>query len=134
MNKIFLFGLITLFIFSCTSGEKDSVSEWEGEWNATWETDPASFGDIEGFTHFTMPGKITFEKERVNIQAYGFEGCAFGPDTLNHSLFWKISNDSLILTNDENTPGLVYQIKEASNEKIKLQLMEDIFVTLEKAS
>lgn len=81
-----------------------------------------------------MSGKITFDKEKVNIKAYGFEGCAFGRDTLDHSLFWQVRNDSLILINDEDTPGLVYQIKEVSDEKIRLQLMEDIFVTLEKNS
>lgn len=133
MNKIFIFGLTVLILSACT-GENEKPTDWQGEWNATWETDPATFGDVEGITHFTMPGKVTFENDKINIKAYGFEGCAFSIDTLDHSLLWRVSNDSLILINDENTPGMVYQIKEASNEKIRLQLMEDIFLTLEKTS
>ena len=126
--------MVTIILAACTSGDNEQPANWHGEWNATWETDPASFEGVEGITHFTMPGKITFDATMVNIKAFGFEGCAFSIDTLDHSLSWKISNDSLILVNDEDTPGMVYQIKEASNEKIRLQLMEDIFLTLEKAS
>lgn len=134
MNKIFLFGLIISVLYACTSGQQEERAKWQGEWNATWETDPASFAGVDGITHFTMPGKITFDNEKVNIKAYGFKGCAFSGDTLDHSLFWKVKNDTLILINDENTPGMVYQIKEVSNEQIRLQLLEDIFITLRKNS
>lgn len=98
-----------------------------GVWNARWETDP---GGIEGFTTFTMPGVISFDEDKVHIQMYGSEGCIFTSDTLDNSLFWEISSDSLVLTNDENSRGIVYLIREAGPDRIKLQLLEDIFITL----
>lgn len=125
-------GLIALaFLISC-SNSNETPAGWEGEWNATWETDPASFEGIEGITDYTMPGKVIFSGEKVNIKAFGFEGCVFSKDTLDHSLAWKVSNDSLILVNDKDTPGMVYQIKEQTENKIRLQLMEDIFLTLDR--
>lgn len=122
--------IIIAILAACSGSEKPSG--WEGEWTATWETDPASFEGIEGITDYTMPGRITFDPEMVNIKAFGFEGCVFSKDTLDHSLKWAVSNDSLILINDEDTPGMVYLIKEKSDSRIRLQLMEDIFLTLEK--
>ena len=119
------------FLVAC-SGGGEKPSGWEGEWIATWETDPASFEGIEGISDYSMPGMVIFGPEMVNIKAYGFEGCVFSKDTLDHSLRWRVSNDSLILINDEDTPGMVYQIKEKTTDLIRLQLMEDIFLTLEK--
>ncbi|MFT6881597.1 MAG: hypothetical protein ACI83W_000820 [Marinoscillum sp.] len=130
MKNLILILLLAL-IYSCT-GVSEKPSEWEGEWKALWETDPASFEGIEGITDFTMPGKITFLNDSVTIKAFGFEGCVFSKDTLDHSLMWKVSNDSLILINDESTPGMVYQIVEKGESKVRLQLMEDIFLTLTK--
>jgi len=126
------FQIIFLVVLASCGSNKEQPAGWEGEWVATWETDPASFEGIEGITDFTMPGKIVFDGDRVNIQAYGFEGCVFSKDTLDHTLNWKVRQDSLILINDEETPGMVYQIKEQSDKKIRLQLMEDIFLTLNK--
>lgn len=130
--------IILAIVFSACSGGSEKSSDqpegWVGEWQATWTTDPASFEGVEGLTDFTMPGVVTFDPEQVNIKAYGFEGCVFSKDTLDHSLKWKVQNDSLILINDEDTPGMIYQIKEQTAERIHLQLMEDIFLTLEKNS
>lgn len=123
--------LFVVLIASCSGGD-EKTALWEGEWNATWETDPASFEGVDGISSYTMSGKVNFSGENVTIKAYGFDGCVFSKDTLNHSLQWKVSNDSLILINDEDTPGMVYQINEQSSDKVKLQLMEDIFLTLEK--
>lgn len=131
MRKL-TFVFVLFAAFSCTQSSKEDESAWNGKWNATWETDPASFEGIEGITDFTMPGEFIFDGSKVNIKAYGFEGCVFSKDTLDHVLGWKVSGDSLILINDEDTPGMVYTIKENTDEKIRLQLMEDIFLTLEK--
>lgn len=125
--------LMLVFVWaSCSTSSSERPAQWMGEWSAQWETDPASFPDTDGITSYTMPGKITFDANKVNIQAYGFEGCVFSKDTLDHTLSWKVSNDSLILINEENAPGMIYQIKECSDDRIKLQLMEDIFLTLSK--
>ena len=131
MRKIFVI-VALVFLGACSSTHSERPSGWDGEWTATWVTDPASFEGIEGITDYTMPGKVTFDGSKVNIQAYGFEGCVFSKDTLDHTLTWKVSNDSLILINDEDTPGMVYTIKEKTDSKVSLQLMEDIFLNLEK--
>ncbi len=124
--------LALVILASCTNSTSERPEGWDGEWTATWVTDPASFEGIDGITDYTMPGKVTFNGDQVNIKAFGFEGCVFSKDTLDHSLTWKVSNDSLILINDEDTPGMVYTIKEKTDSKIRLQLMEDIFLNLEK--
>lgn len=126
-------GIISLaLLLSCSGSDKERPESWQGAWEATWSTDPASFEGLEGVTSYTMPGKVTFDGKMVNIKAFGSEGCVFSKDTLDHTLEWKVSNDSLILINDENTPGMVYLINNQSSSQIKLQLMEDIFLTLEK--
>lgn len=130
-KTIFLVALVA--VFACTETKKNErPSHWGGEWRATWKTDPASFEGIEGITDYTMPGKFIFKGDSVNIKAFGFEGCVFSKDTLDHVLVWKVSGDSLILINDEDTPGMVYSIRESGEKKISLQLMDDIFLTLEK--
>ncbi|MEQ9302481.1 MAG: hypothetical protein RJQ14_01095 [Marinoscillum sp.] len=131
MRKILII-LIVVFLSACSGNSSENPAGWEGSWKATWETDPASFEGIDGITSYTMPGKVTFNSNQVNIKAFGFEGCVFSKDTLDHSLRWRVSNDSLILINDEETPGMVYLIKEKSDNNVRLQLMEDIFLNLEK--
>lgn len=130
MKYLLLPTVFFLYVFaSCSS---DKTSDWQGEWQATWETDPAAFATLGSSVDYTMNGKVTFDEDQVNIKAYGYDKCVFSKDTLDHTLHWKVSNDSLILINDMQTPGMVYLIKEKSDEKIRLQLMDDIFLTLNK--
>ena len=124
--------IFLVILTACTSGSEERPAGWDGAWKATWETDPASFEGIDGITDFTMTGQFTFDNDELNIKAFGFEGCVFSQDTLDHSLSWKVSNDSLITKNDEETPGMVFLIKDKTEDRIRLQLMEDIFLTLEK--
>lgn len=124
--------LLITIVFSSCAGAGENTSDWQGEWNATWETNPASFEALGNTVDYSMSGKITFDEDSVNIRAFGYDKCVFSKDTLDHTLRWKISHDSLILVNDERTPGMVYLIKEKTNDKIKLQLMDDIFLTLLK--
>ncbi len=131
-NTIFL-ALLILVISACSSGSNSELpAGWEGDWEALWVTDSVSFEGITGITDFTMPGKVSFQGDQVTIKAFGFEGCVFSKDTLDHSLTWKVSNDSLILINDEDTPGMVYQIMNKTNSEVSLKLMDDIFLTLSK--
>jgi hypothetical protein len=126
---------ISVFIFSCGTSSKDGekkANKLEGDWTAKWSTDPASFGEIEGISDYTMNGKFIFTDQKLNIKAYGFEGCVFSTDTLDHNLMWSVSNDSLVLINDDKTPGMVYQIKSMTEDKIELQLLDDIMLTLTK--
>ncbi|MFY0605549.1 MAG: hypothetical protein JXR10_02470 [Cyclobacteriaceae bacterium] len=131
-NFVYLLVLV-FFVSACSSGSNsERPAGWEGDWEALWVTDSASFEGISGITDFTMPGKVTFQGDKVTIKAFGFEGCVFSKDTLDHSLSWKVSNDSLILINDEDTPGMVYQIMNKTNDVVELKLMDDIFLTLSK--
>ncbi len=118
-----------VFIYAC--GTPQGNSEYLGTWSAHWETDPAGYPGISKELDFTMSGKFMFEEDSITIEGYGFKGCIFTEDTIHHKLIWQISNDSLKLFNDPDTPGLVYKIIESGKGKIKLQL-EDIYVTLSK--
>lgn len=128
-NLSFLF--IAIVFYSCTSST-EQASSWSGSWKAEWATDPASFGEIEGITDYTMNGEFIFENKSLNIKAYGHEGCVFSTDTLDHNLMWNVKGDSLILINDDDTPGMIYTIKSSSSERIELQLLDDIMLTLTK--
>ncbi|WP_258102883.1 hypothetical protein [Marinoscillum sp. MHG1-6] len=132
MSRLLPVYLGIFILMACSQQQEKNPAYWNGEWQAEWKTDPASFAGIPGITDFTMSGTFTFDGDLVSIKAYGFEGCVFSKDTLDHQLNWKISSDSLILINDEDTPGMVYSIKEADEKEIRLQLMDDIFLTLKK--
>ena len=124
-----LTGLLALsFLISCTSNEK---SELEGKWNVQWVTNPASYPDVDPSTNFTMNGIITFENNgKMTIDAYGYEKCIFSNDTLSHSLNWKVKNDTLSTFNNKDLHGITYKITEQSANKVKLQMMEDIYLHL----
>ena len=124
MKNLLLPVIVLVALASCSSSKE--------EYGAVWEASPASFAGVKDVSDFTMNGKFIFDGDEVNIQAYGFDGCVFSKDTLDHTLKWKISNDSLITYNDEDTPGMVYTIMDTTDNLIHLQLMEDIFLTLEK--
>ncbi|MFT5640133.1 MAG: hypothetical protein ACI9A7_000228 [Cyclobacteriaceae bacterium] len=131
--RYFLVLLVAIVSYSCGSSSEDKeINNLEGNWTAKWSTDPASFGEIEGISDYTMDGNFIFENQMLNIKAYGFEGCVFSTDTLDHNLMWSVSGDSLVLINDDETPGMVYQIKSKTEEKIELQLLDDIMLTLTK--
>lgn len=130
MKKLNWLVLVIMF-WGCSGGSSsEKAVEMDGDWAATWETDSASYAGISGITDYTMSGRFIFKGDRLNIKAFGFEGCVFNRDTLDHELNWKITGDSLILINEEDVPGMIYQIKSQTDKEIKLQLMEDISLTL----
>jgi hypothetical protein len=129
MNRIILFILTASSIIVSCSDQKNN--ELEGEWNVQWVTDPASYPDVDASINFTMNGKFNFEKSgKLTIDAYGYEGCIFSNDTLSHSLNWKINNDTLSTFNNKDLHGISYKITEQAPNKVKLQMMEDIFLHL----
>lgn len=79
-----------------------------------------------------MDGSFTFSGDTLIIEAFGHPGCVFGIDTIRHQQNWKIVNDSLVLINAEGQPGIGYQINTFQDNQIRLQLMEDIEVTLSR--
>ncbi|MEQ9216512.1 MAG: hypothetical protein RLO17_00630 [Cyclobacteriaceae bacterium] len=122
--------IIVICCYACnrSSGENE---QYLGSWVAFWETDPAGYPGLSGQLDFTMNGRFVIEEDSITIEGYGYQGCIFTEDTIHHKLIWRISNDSLKLFNDPDTPGLAYKIIQSEEDKIKLQI-EDIYVTLSK--
>lgn len=130
--RFFAVLIILLTTWACTEkGSTETSIDVSGTWLAQWVTDPASYPDVDPSTNFTMNGKFIFEEEgSLSIVAYGYPNCIFSSDTLSHSLNWQLKNDTLSLINDNDVHGMTYQVLELSEKKIKLQLMEDIFLHL----
>ena len=119
--------LIFILFLNCTPSVEDTL---QGKWQAKWTTDPAGYGELAAELEFEMDGSFEFVKDRLTISAFGYKGCVFGTDTLEHTLTWKISGDTLEVQNTPGEPGIQYKILEQTDSKIKLQLVEDIFITL----
>lgn len=129
--------LAYFFLLACSQGtaenEANRPQEWMGEWKAEWDTpseSPAYAGIID--MEFYMDGKFIFTSDSLTVQNNGYPGCIFAVDTLKHTQLWKISNDTLFTYNDPNALGMTYKVKMIEESRIKLQLMDDIFVTLSK--
>ncbi|MEO9868980.1 hypothetical protein [Ekhidna sp.] len=130
MKKLFFIPF--LLIVACTSEkEYNRPSEWQGTWTAEWETPPESYPGVEDM-EFYMDGNFNFTTDSLTVTANGYPDCIFNIDTLSHTQSWYVSNDTLFLLNEPDTPGMTYKIASKSENRIKLQLMEDIFVTLTK--
>ena len=136
MKPIFLC-FTFIFLLSCNSEpEKPRPSEWQGVWQAKWETPPESYPDIDA--EFKMNGIFTFEGDSLTVQVNGFDGCIFHSDTLVHTQSWYIEQNTsaidsvLVLFNDPESPGMTYKVNSKSSGEIKLQLLDDIFITLTK--
>lgn len=132
--RIFFYVLaITSFMISCTTSteEKSKPADWYGKWDAQWETPPESY---EGMADkgFSMSGFFTFTEDSLTVQANGYKQCIFNKDTLKHTQSWFEKNDTLFLVNGPEMVGITYKVKSKSSDKIELQLLEDIFVTLTK--
>jgi hypothetical protein len=133
MKKIFFIPF--LFIVACASPSDEKSAnrpgEWYGTWTAEWETPPESYPEIEDM-EFYMDGSFVFTSDSLTVTANGYPECIFNVDTLSHTQSWYVSGDTLFLINDPESPGMTYQVASKSEDRIKLQLMEDIFVTLTK--
>lgn len=136
--KYFFIGLLFLLLVGCTSTtEKPRPSDWQGSWSARWETPPEAYPGIEDM-EFTMTGIFEFTSDSLTVQANGFDNCIFGTDTLTHTQSWYIvknvqNEDSLLISfNDSEQAGLAYQVKSKTENKIMLQVVNDINITLSK--
>lgn len=139
-RKEFLSFLVAVFLISACNSNKtkeekpnSEAIDVVGTWKAQWVTDPASYPDVDPSVKFTMDGQFEFKPGgQVTISAYGHKGCIFSSDTLVHSLYWKLRNDTLKLVNENDIHGMTYSVLALSSEKMKLQLMDDIFLNLNK--
>jgi hypothetical protein len=123
--------LLLVIAFACQPS--DSTTEaWQGEWDAKWKTDPSVYGDLAGLMAFEMNGKFTFDGDKATVTAYGFDGCIFNSDTIEHTQNWVLRSDTLELQNQPGEPGIQYKVLNQTDKEIRLQLVDDIFITLTK--
>ena len=121
--------LFCLGIFSCGEERHELI----GEWHATWKADPSGYPDSLDADKYRMKGIWTFNSDQtMSILAYGCEDCIFGSDTLYHSQRWEIKNDTVFLINEQNIEGLICKIVSEEENHIRLQLLSDMYVDLEK--
>lgn len=130
MKKVFI--LVFAVLIGCSSPPIQDSSLIQGKWKAKWTTDPAGYGELANELKFEMDGSFNFDENELTIAVFGYKGCVFGADTLEHTLAWKISGDTLELQNSPKEPGIQYKILSQTDSELKLQLVEDIFITLSK--
>lgn len=124
--------LIALLMTSC-SGNKGKEATIIGEWQALWQTSVDE--NMKGMTdqNLQMNGLITFmEDGKVEISAYGYDGCIFYEDTLMNTLTWKINESELRFIDQGDDQGLPYTINKFSADELHLTLLEDINLTLSR--
>ncbi len=127
--------LLSFLIFSFYGCDVKNSREKEiiGEWNAYWETEADKSMPMQNGDMLTMDGRITFMDDgKVEIIAYGYEGCIFSNDTLSNILNWKLDDKVLRLIDNGDDNGLPYTINKFSNQELILTLLEDINLTLRR--
>lgn len=133
-----LFIIIAHLVLGACQSSKESTSSvaesLAGKWNVQWVTYPEKNAQLNASINYTMNGVMDIEENgKITIHAYGYQGCIFGTDTLSHTLNWALESDTVLnLTNDGDKYGIPYTIKELKTDKIKLQLVEDVFLFLTK--
>ena len=113
----------------CSNGDQPGQI-LEGKWKATWKTSREAFPEVGEDISFSMEGWVDFESDDVTITAYGYPGCIFSADTLQHSQKWVLKNDTLEMLNEGDVRGISYLLKQKSEDSIELVLMGDIYVSL----
>ncbi len=120
----------SVFLLSYCSDKDKADSMLEGKWKATWKTSKEAFPEVGTDVALTMDGWVDFNNDKVTITAYGYPGCIFSADTLEHSQKWVLKNDTLELLNEGDIHGISYLLKEKSDDNIELVLMGDIYLSL----
>jgi len=140
-----LIGFFPVFILvSCNqAGEKDKGVNFQpekqvskqnllvGVWNAQWNTSPEEYPVSSESLHYKMNGKLHFfENGKVNIVAYGYNGCIFMTDTMANEMRYELTGDTINLLGENDDFGLPYRIMEMEPGRIELLFLENIAVTL----
>jgi acylphosphatase len=122
--------IIIFLLYGCDI-KKSKQQEIVGEWKASWETTaddqiPGSVGD-----NLKMNGLVNFmEDGKVEISAFGYEGCIFSSDTLKNTLNWKLDDTVLRFMDSGDEHGLPYTINKFTSNELHLTLLQDINLTL----
>ncbi len=124
--------IVYLSITGCDSQQRKE-KEIVGEWKAHWETKAdESFSELKA-ENLQMEGIIKFNSDgRVEIAAFGYEGCIFSDDTLRNTLNWKIDDSVIRFIDSGDDNGLPYTINKFTSNEMRLTLLEDINLTLSR--
>jgi len=124
--------ILLVLVGACTTPTEKEA--WQGAWIAKWETDRKAPGYeiIPADYAFEMNGRFDFAEAKVTISAYGFPKCIFQTDTTVFTQSWVLRGDTLELQNQPGEFGLQYKVLEQTADTIRLQLVDDIFITLTK--
>jgi len=135
MRIIFsIFSGVLLFIFSQCSLEKESNQSYlDGTWEAEWLLVDEDMRTMFSPTEIAMNGHVVFDKNMTaEITAFGFKGCVFASDTAKNKLTYDFQDSLLNLTNSEKDVVFSYRVKEKLPDKLTLELMDDILLTLRR--
>ncbi|WP_420580405.1 hypothetical protein [Reichenbachiella sp.] len=140
MNKIrlslvLIFALFTIYSCDSTKEKTTEISEsLVGDWQVQWITYPDKNAPTNDSINYTMNGEMNIKANgKITINAFGYKNCIFGADTLIHTLNWEVPSDTILnLTNDGDKYGIPYTILEMANNKVKLQLVDDVYLFLTK--
>ncbi|MEL7147111.1 MAG: hypothetical protein AAFO69_12130, partial [Bacteroidota bacterium] len=123
--------LFVVFLASCDSSE--DYGYLQGKWTARWEMDQPNELKHMDASQFTMDGTWEFhDSKSVTISAFGRQDCILGEDTLIHTQQWYMSNDSILMKNDNGAIGLMCKVLEGNENAVKLQLLPDVHVFLSR--
>ena len=127
-----VFTFAALSLSGCENNHKQDQTII-GEWKAHWETKAdESFSEISA-ENLHMEGTMTFNPDgKVEIAAYGYDGCIFSDDTLRNILNWKIDDSVIRFIDGGDENGLPYTINKFTNNEMHLTLLEDINLTLRR--
>ena len=134
IRTILVTGFLSFLLLnvSCENQGKREEAALLGRWNALWETTMDDLGNIDS-KNLRMHGLVQFNKNgKVEIEAFGHDGCVFSSDTLKNQLQWKLEGQTLRFIDEGDDSGLPYQNKSISDNKMELVLMDDIFLTLNR--
>lgn len=132
MMRQFGIVLILMLLFAACDS-KDDYSYLQGKWKARWEMDqPEELKDLNP-SQFVMDGTWEFHSsESVTISAFGRKDCILGEDTLIHTQNWYMSNDTILMKNENEAIGLMCKVMEGNNEAVKLQILPDVHIFLSR--
>lgn len=124
---------IIIFTLGGCSQDKNRSEVIVGEWRAFWETTPdESLPGLDG-DNLKMNGVINFmDNGKVEISAFGYDGCIFSDDTLKNILNWKLDDTVLRFIDQGDDHGLPYTINKFTEKEMQLTLLEDINLTLSR--
>ena len=125
--------LVFLYLMLLTQSDYRTKSDtFLGDWKAQWSISSNDKLVKDTSASFVMNGVFSFHNNgSVVIKGFGYPGCIFSEDTIMYQTRWFLNLDQLVIGNDK-TNQFSYQIETADSDHIKLLLLGDIHLILDK--